>query len=328
MADNPQELAVEIFMVGDEPHCIAGWDLKQRNAEFLDGFDTGYFEFLINTLADAEDEKRAALALRSTLHHSLETLFTLLCALSQAPHCVYAWISKCSTGPLRRLVETIGRGEPINGPWVTRPRGWSGLADIVFDRYMPNEEKGETTKRLLALLWQRLAREFLDPDHIDEYNSIKHGLRMRSGGFSLRVGVEHSYGVPPPQHEMSTIGHSEHGSSFFRLERVGAKDSRTFTTRRISLNWRLEKVILLCQLAAMSIENIVGVLRFLNGTPATDVRFVRPPDDADFDRPWTYSPGTTRIDMDFVFPPGTVPGLTKAELLDQIGKLRAQQDGK
>jgi hypothetical protein len=187
---------------------------------------------------------------------------------------------------------------------------------------MPGTEKAETTKRLFAVLWGRLAHEFLDRDNSDEYNSIKHGLRMRAGGFALQVGAEHSYGVPPPDSKMNTLGHSEHGSSFFRLERIGGKESRTYSTRRVSLNWRIERVITLGQLVAMSIENVVGTLRFLNGTPGETLKFVRPPDDADFDRPWTYSPGVSRMDMDFVYPPGMVPELTKADLESEIKKLR------
>ncbi len=326
MPESENQLTSAIVMVNDEPYCIVGWDLQKRNTDFLDGFDAGYFEFLISVLLAAEDQKRAAVGLRAALHHSLETLFSLLCALAQSPDCVYGWISKCQTHHLRTLVDKINRGEPVDGPWATKPMGWSGLANIVFDRYLPDTEKGESTKKLFASLWNRLAHEFLDADNIDEYNSIKHGLRMRSGGFTLRAGIEHSYGVPPPESEMSTIGHSESGSSFFRLERVGDKNSRTFTTRRISLNWKVERVAPLCQLAAMSIENLIGVLRFLNGTPASEVRFVRPPDDADFERPWNYSPGVTRIDLDFAFPPGTVPTLTRADLITQIEKLRGANE--
>lgn len=29
----------------------------------------------------------------------------------------------------------------------------------------------------------------MDMNHVDEYNSIKHGFRIRSGGFALAVGL-------------------------------------------------------------------------------------------------------------------------------------------
>src|SRR5438094_3978161 len=116
---------------------------------------------------------------------------------------------------------------------------------------MPGTDKGFATSKQLATLWGQLAHELLNPDHIDEYNSVKHGLRMRAGGFKLRAGLEHTYGEPPPEAEMNTIGHSEHGSSFFRLERIRTEASRSFSARRVSRNWKVEKVQLLCELTAM-----------------------------------------------------------------------------
>jgi hypothetical protein len=237
----------------------------------------------------------------------------------QSPRCAYGWIAKCSNTTLRRVVNRINAGDrELLCPYVRKPVGWAGIADIVFACYMPDTEKGAATRKLFATLWGQLAHEFLNRDHIEEYNSIKHGLRMRGGGFTLAVGLEHSYGVPPPDSEMKTIGHSEHGSSFFRLERIGEEGSRSFSTRRVAVNWKVERVQLLCELAAMSIANVIGALRIVNGTSPSTVQFHRPSDDQDFTRAWSYSPGVTSMNMDFVIDPRQIPNVTKAELLEQL----------
>lgn len=319
MTEAAGQLRNTIIVVDEEPYCIWGWDLDDRNRLFLEGFDTDYFPFLVATLASSDDTRRASIALRATFHHSLETLFSLISALVQSPKCVYGWIAKCSNVTLRRVVNRINAGDgKLLCPYVRKPIGWEGIADIVFACYMPDTEKGSSTKRLFAALWGQLAHEFLNRDHIEEYNSIKHGLRMRGGGFTLAVGLEHSYGTPPPDSEMKAIGHSEHGSSFFRLERIREEGSRSFSTRRVALNWKVEKVQLLCELTAMSIANVIGALRIINGAPASTVQFHRPVDDQDFTRAWSHSPGVTSMNMDWVIDPRQIPKVTKAQLLERL----------
>ncbi len=97
-----------IFVVNEEPYCIWEVDIAERNSEFLEGIDTEYFNYLLNVYLESEDEKRAAIALRATLHHAMETMFSLLGAYIQAPNCSYAWIAKCSNKDLRMLVKNIG----------------------------------------------------------------------------------------------------------------------------------------------------------------------------------------------------------------------------
>lgn len=79
-----------IYVVNKEPYCIWEVDIKERNKEFLNGIDPEYFYYLAELHAGADDEKRAAIALRSTLHHAMETMFSLLGAYIQAPDCAYA----------------------------------------------------------------------------------------------------------------------------------------------------------------------------------------------------------------------------------------------
>ncbi len=67
-----------IFVVNQEPYCIWEIDVQERNKEFLNGIDTDFFDYIVELHLNADDEKRASIALRSTLHHAMETMFSLL----------------------------------------------------------------------------------------------------------------------------------------------------------------------------------------------------------------------------------------------------------
>jgi hypothetical protein len=311
-----------IFVVGAEPYCIWEVDIADRNREFLWGIDTEYFNYLLNVHLNAEDEKRAAIALRATLHHAMETMFSLLGAYIQAPHCVYAWIAKCSNTKLRKIVTEINNGSSnLHSPLGLEGVTWESVSESIFRAYGVDSEKKEKTSQLFANLWQRLAHEYTNVSHIDEYNSIKHGFRVRSGGFSFSVGLEHEYGVPPPHTEMNMVGASEYGTTFFKVETIGAlQDNRSLKSTRKSLNWRVEKVSAQLQLVYMSIVNIVSALKVMNGEDANECQFLRPSKDTDFENPWLYSTGVTNMSMDFVINAEDVKVTTKKELIEIINK--------
>jgi hypothetical protein len=309
-----------IFVVNHEPYCIWEVDVRQRNKEFLDGIDSDFFDYVVELHLNAEDEKRASIALRSTLHHAMETMFSLLGAYIQAPDCTYAWIAKCSNQELRAFVGSVGSfNNELFTKLLIKTVSWEEVSKSVFRGYMPGTEKNEKTAALYAKLWNRLSSEFLDPSHIDEYNSIKHGFRIRSGGFSIALGYEHEYGVSPPAEELKTLGHSVHGTTYFKLEPIGAgKGNRSLRSRRHSLNWRVEKTALLIQLVSMSITNVTSALKIANGSEAKTCKFLRPVDDEDFDKPWSFSTGVTSCNMDYIIPESEVASTNRSELLKRI----------
>ena len=239
-----------IFTVNDEPYCLWEEDSVARNLEFLNGLDPDYFEYSLNTHIASEDEKRASIALRVSLHHSIETLFSLLGAYIQAPDCAYAWIAMYSNADLRTLVERIGKGDPttftkLNLPAVT----WKAVAESIFSTYMPGTDRQTKTVEKFSGLWHALSHELTDQALIIEYNSLKHGFRVRPGGFALAVGVEHTPGTAPPPDEMRLLGKSDYGATFFKIEPLWPEQkSRSVRSRRTSVNWSVERIVLLHQL--------------------------------------------------------------------------------
>jgi hypothetical protein len=300
------------------------YDLPARNARFLEGLDVKYFEYLGSAHVaqfDGEQEARAAVGLRSAYHHSLETLFSLLGALTQAPECVPAWLPKCSNDALREVVSMLQRGDDILTQRGRQPITFGSLAAAVHQYAWQNDQPLRATSERFGLLWQRLADDFLDPYHIAEYNSIKHGFRVAAGGFGLSIGLEHVSGVSPPDEEMKTIGYSPFGTTFFAVEPVPVGNhpkNRSFRVRRMSLNWRAEAMVQRLQLIQMSIGNVVGALRIMNGSAPGTILFHRPEDPSAFETAWNWSVGVTSINMDTLIEASDVAPTSTDELLREL----------
>jgi len=313
-----------MFFVHDVPYCLWEVDLRQRNMQFLDGINTDYFDYLIDVHIQASDKKNSSIALRTSLHHSIETLFSLIGGFFQAPDCIYAWIAKCSNNNLRDLIKKINESPK---KWFNKLKlnsvSWEAIAKAVFQCYVPNTEKNKQTVTQFCHLWKRLANDFLDQDHIDEYNSIKHGFRIRSGGFALAVGLEHKEGVAPPPEEMKLLTNSEFGTSFFKIEQIGnGKDNRSVRSRAITLNWTIEKTILMTQLVSMSIKNVTSALKILNGIKPSECKFLRPVNDSDFEKPWHFSPSISSCTFDFMIPEDNIVSVTKKMIYEEFNKMK------
>lgn len=287
-----------VFAVRERPYCLWGYDLHRENEAFLRSFDPAYFGYLAQLYLDhleGENTSKAAIGLRAAYHHGLEALFSLLGALAQAPRAVPAWIPKCGNSDLRALVEDISAGTTLLTPLGRQRVTWVALSHTVFANVWRDENPEWATAERFARCWSRFARDYVDQLHTDEYNSIKHGFRISSGGAVLRIGLEPSYGVSPPESEMRTIGASPHGTNFSALAPIPAEDRKSphIKYHRQRLNWRAEAMIQALQLISWSLSNIVGCLRIANGATPGTVRFDRPEDPAVFEGPWNWPVGVT-----------------------------------
>ncbi|MGF6969660.1 hypothetical protein OKW43_006755 [Paraburkholderia sp. WC7.3g] len=120
-----------VFAVADEPYCVWEHPFDTHNLDFLRGADAEYFG-AVGRMAGTEfqktkeDEHRGATVARLALHQGVETLFSLLAAMLQAPKSVYAW-----------LVSRIGVIEPVmigimRPPEVAPKRDFEGTQECGF----------------------------------------------------------------------------------------------------------------------------------------------------------------------------------------------------
>lgn len=312
-----------VYAVDRTAFCYWDRDLPASTEQFLAGIDSNYFCYLalhhVEQLA-GDDGQRAAISLRLAYHHSIETLFSLLGAMVQAPNAPQAWIPQCSNSMLRNIVKSLSVGAPILTQFGDQSITIEGLGRLAHRYCWRDDQPIDATGTRFGKLWSRLASDFLDPASIAEYRSLKHGFRIAPGGFTLRFGLQEAPGVPAPEAAMHTIGSSEHGSSFFVSRQIveGKKQSHHLRLGRTSLNWRPEAMALRLQLVSWSINNVVGFLRCMNGRPPESITFHRPEDPDSFDAAWRLSVGALTSNWDYPIDPSEISAETQRDLLGEL----------
>ncbi|ROZ69402.1 hypothetical protein [Ramlibacter sp. WS9] len=309
-----------IFAVGDEPYSLWEEDIFVRAVDFLDGLDPEFFTYLLKAHQGASDEQRAAVGIRLALHHAVETMFSLLGALVQAPDCPYAWIARCSNIELREVVRRISEGDQtLLSKFKLPSMGWEPIAALVFQGFEPGSERQKLAVQGFSKLWKGLAGELLTEAVADEYNATKHGFRTRPGGFKIEIGPVTSPDMRPEDVPMTVLGESKYGAMFYRVEKFGGKGSRHLRSQRVAMNWSPTRDSLLLHLAQLSIQNTVTALKLANKFPAEQCRYQWPDDETDFAGPWRHSPGVTSITLPHtVDPSGVARDIPKADLLKLI----------
>ena len=348
-------LEPRFFAVGAAPYCVWDWGLDERNAEYLEDLDPDYFDYVgrVNLphlkSDDPEERRRAATAIRAAYHHGLESFFALLFATLQSPWCVPGWMQVYQPADLRDMARAVdpflwGTGERrkqtlafrdklLPHVWP-RPRtfaSWKGISRVVH-RLDADEEQKAKVQELFGRLWHGFAKDLIKDAFVSEYNSIKHGLRAKSGGFYMLIGPESTPGASPPPEAMHALGSSEHGSSFFAprtfVEYPGQKDKKArlgqgkgrtshFRIRRQALNWDPEGLCEALTLISVSINNVRSLALYLNGADPSSLQFTVP-EERVFRAPLGRPPGIAFNDMDSVVLESDIRLFERAQLEEEI----------
>lgn len=311
-----------IFRVNDIPYCIWDEDLRGANKQFLGGIDPSFFQYATDAHLTTVDEKRAAVALKLCLHHSLETFFSLLGAYLQAPECGYAWLPKCDTSTLRVIIGRIHRGDSdFPTRFNIQDISWNSVSEAVHVG-MCEMEVYQQAVSTFAKLWSRLAEEFLEPSEADEYNSLKHGFRVSSGGFKIEFAMQREDGNSPSEEDFRTLGSSVYGSSHFKIDPLTKKSrERSLKISRHANNWSLEKIVILCKSVHLSINNVVSALRIFNDCSRNDNSFLYPINEEQLLSAWNYTPAVTSSRWSSSADESNCPSLTKEQLLKRLADL-------
>lgn len=301
------------FQVEDNPYCVWDADIPKMNLEFLEKIDPDYFQYIGKTnfafLEDSNTDKRkrqhAAIALRTGYSQGLETFFALLFSTIQAPHCIFAWLLKYQPGTIKEIIEKINNGKEfssiIRGQFVN----WRLISELIFS-YIQEEDREKFTPYLVAFekLWKGFALDFINPNFNDEYNSIKHGLRVRMGGFHLAMGKK----SPLTKENSIIFSGNEFGSSFITTQKL---DKFNFAIHQHSRNWHPVNYFHALHLISTSIKNIVSFLKHFHNFNCSELEYTVPNDLNYFTKPWELISETTEIK----FSPN--PDLKKLKLLSK-----------
>ncbi len=312
------------FAVDEKPYACWDWELQEKNLEFLEGIDPGYFKYVseINIgNIDNDYKHKAAIALRLAFSHGLETLFALLCSVVQAPQCSIGWLLSYNNYQLNNLVNKISNNEPCHTLFIKSPVTWNDLAKCIHSNLGYEKEKVEWIQNGFGKVWTRFAREFTDVNTSLEYNGIKHGLRARPGGFHLAIGPEETHGVPAPPEKMQSLGGSTFGSTYFVKEHTITNDKLNFRPRRNSRNWSPQNIAYGLFFISMSIQNITSWLRVYNGASQNKCTFEHPTSIDAFELPWKESVGVTHASFDLIIEAAHIKPFTQEEILNHYKEI-------
>jgi hypothetical protein len=305
------------FAIDETPYRLWDLDIRQRNLDFTNKIDPRYFEHIANLHGESlegGEKQYAAAALRISYSHGLESLFSLLGACVQAPGCVVGWLLNYQNKELYEVVRKISERRVIYTQLRDKAVTWDAVADLIFSYVKTGDDENDKGIRdSFARLWGRFASDFLNENHKHEYNSIKHGLRAKMGGFYFALGAEDVPGEPAPPEKMRAVANSEFGSSFFVPVRL--HDRRNFTIREQSLNWDPQNYLYALLLISMSVNNVIGFLKVLYGVPAGEVQFSWASDEEAYEEPWKRGFGISGLGWNSQITEAAVTPLSKEEIL-------------
>lgn len=315
-----------VMCVGNQHHAV--WDEggRERNDEFLKSIDHTYFEYLAATHArglKSKQRQQAAVALRVTYGHALETFFALAAAAVQAPHCVYGWLDRYRAEDLRLVLNALDGGAEV--PHVVRgPLSWDALSVLVHrNLILDSPARTDRLRSAFARFWRRAAAEFTDQAHGFAYNAAKHGLRLRAGGFRLAMGPVHKPGEPTRPERMHSLGGSEFGATILRLERL-EPHKRDYRVVMDSQNWAPGRFVSRTRLLAMSINNVVSCLRIASGANPEAMRFFWPQRLRLFHTAWAPLLGVHTMRWPAAVSPNDIQPTTRDHVLAAYARARSK----
>lgn len=303
-------LRYSAFVVNDSPRCMWSDSRQARNTEFLEGIDPGYFKYvaaLFEREIEGENKTFSLLALRLAYGQALETLFALLGAAIQAPHCPLGWIMSYKAGELHAFVRNVSTGKGVLAA-DSVPGSWADVSRSihVFDPTPP--KRVEDVQQEFGAIWARLAHDFSDESASDEYNSLKHGFRARHGGFDLTIGQHEDAGPAPLESK------SEFGTRSFALKWLDTSKVN-FCVLDAWRNWDPTSLVVRLELIAASIVNVRSYLLRRQNAGTPNIRFEWMADPRQIARAWKSEFLIASLRGGFVLDPEDIEPITKEKIL-------------
>ena len=226
------------FMVNEKPVAVYGANLRKRSEEFIRSFTAGFWEHQLVLIASIPKEEVThdhVTFLRLTLSHAEEHLFALIFAALQATHCPDLWLYRYAPSDLPEMVNKVIDGKAILTKFDLPSVSWLEIVKVLW----PNLE--EKRHALTALTLGRLADHFVSTFGRDEYNGLKHGVRLSFGGTSISFSPSDDPHTMPAPESFIALGDSKFGSGFWSLKQIeGVKGHYKATARRT--NWDYDEL--------------------------------------------------------------------------------------
>lgn len=292
-----------LFVCDVTPFAVWSLRMEEENLQCLNSIDPDYFKHISaanKLLLESENRHYASVQLRTAYSMALETLFALIGCVVQAPHCPAGWLLCYHSGGLYNLIRNITNRQPIL-TMLQAPLTWEILAKVTMPLAYRDDAHRQEVQSKVARFWSSLAVEWVKSEFTAEYNSVKHGLRAGMHGSTMAMGLEDSPGVAAPPERMVVFAQSEFGLHFYVPEEIfsdssaGKRDKLNIKLVDVNNNWNPERFVVLLELLAMSINNVIAYLKLQSGARGSDLQWQIPEDMSIFDNLWQYRAGTSRF---------------------------------
>lgn len=273
------------FVVLDRPVSIWEPDGASTNLRFLAGLDPDYFTYQAEMFEPAvgdqgalkgKDSARNAQALRIALGMGLESMFALLAALVQAPHCIFGWMNAYTNRELEEVVARISSGKELLALEPFRSPSWQEISETLLAPLKGSEpEAHRALSAEFAKAWKTLSEVFCHESYRQEYNAMKHGFRTTSSAFSLEFTMLESPSVPFAEYDVPL------GQTFPILEKHSSrKGDYSVLLGSVALDPQYCAAAL--RVVAHSFHNAVQFARLLGGDEPSTLVPSWPSEDAIF----------------------------------------------
>lgn len=249
------------FMVNERPVAVYGRSLRKGSHQFIKSFDADYWGHqlsLVTSVPIEEVTHEHVAFVRLALSHAEEHLFGLIFAFLQAPHCPDLWLYHYKPSDLPDMARKVERGERILTRFKLAETSWLEITKVFWGGL--EEERYELTARVLG----RLAQHFTSTHGGDEYNGLKHGMRLSFGGTSISFSPGGSPDVNPEPDSWISLGSSKFGSQFYDFVKMSGSKNH-YLAKHCFSNWDFKELGANLTHAIMLISNMgVAFRRFAN----------------------------------------------------------------
>lgn len=213
----------------------------------------------------------------------------------QAPDCLVGWLHKFHRTDLVSLIKKINSKKKILTKFSLKEHSWIGIVDGTLGAALQEQPNYDIVTRV-AVLWERMAGQISNELYGSEYNCIKHGFRVRSGGASISFGLQEKPDVPAPPEKMQVLGGSDFGTEFHLVRKLDGKGVN-FWLEKYNTLWCPENYLNGLRAISMSVGIILSIVKVAMHYEKSTIMAI-PQEENFFDLPWKNSTGVDSFTFD------------------------------
>ncbi|MCW7460393.1 hypothetical protein ND856_19035 [Leptospira bandrabouensis] len=192
----------------------------------------------------------AAISIRQTYYHAIETFLSLLLASLQAANYPLGWVLKYSNFELRSLVNKINNEERFFNFHKLKLINWQNIGYLIHRIEVQSEEDKPRIQQLINY-WKSWGLFHTNQNSTIEYNSLKHGYRTKFG--STKINID-KLEIDPGKYGLNFFV----AKSFESTEELKSKSN--FYTEYTSSHWNPFRNCYEILLISCSINNVKNFL--------------------------------------------------------------------